>query len=116
MQLKGVYSLLYNWCVVCKNTVPERHKTLRIHLNKSHRMELLPGCVSCFYYRSRWADVRKHCLRLHKRDIDSEENDNVLWGLAQLDESKANPTYAALTEDAVCAYPLKGEVLAPLQV
>ena len=116
MPLQGVNGRLYTWCVVCKNTVPDRHKTLRIHLNKSHRMELLPGCQDCFYYRSRWADVRKHCFRLHNKDINSEGSDNVLWGLAQLDESKPNPTYSTLTEDAVCVYPLKGEAFTPLQI
>ena len=115
MPLKGVNGRLYTWCVVCKTVIPERHKTLRIHLNKAHGMELLPGCVSCFYYRSRWADIRKHCLRLHQLDIDSAKNDNVLWGLARLDDSKANPTYATLTEGDVCQYPLKGEVYTPLQ-
>ena len=44
MPLKPVNGRLYKWCAVCKDTLPDRHKTLRIHLNRSYAMEVLPGC------------------------------------------------------------------------
>ena len=37
-------------------------KTLRIRLNRAHKMELLSGCpeAGCHHFRSRWSDVEKH--------------------------------------------------------
>ena len=105
--------------LVCRlqGNIPAKHKTLRIHLNRAHSMELLPGCPDCFYFRSRWADVKKHCLRQHSRDIDRHEDDQgVAWGLTRFDDSKSKPTYSGLEERNVCNYPLKGEALSRGQI
>ena len=117
MPLKGVNGRLYDWCVVCRTSIPGKHKTLRIHLNRAHSLEFLPGCPVCFYYRSRWADVKKHCQRQHDVDIDLLLDDQgVAWGLTRLDDSKVKPTYSSLREEDICKYPLKGETLTQRQV
>ena len=86
---------MYEWCAVCKDTLPGRPKTLRIHLNRSNAMELLPGCQDCSYFRSRWVDVIKHSHRHHPKDIDHLHDDlGVFWGLNRLDDRKGKPTYA----------------------
>lgn len=74
-------------------------------------MELLPGCPNCFYFRSRWADVRKHCMRQHGgQDIDQlPDAEGVRWGLTSVDETKVKPTYSGLQESDVCLYPLERE-------
>ena len=112
MPLQGVNGRLYTWCVVCRDEVPDRHKTLRIHLNRAHGMEFIPGCPSCFYFRSRWADVKKHCERQHQLDIDRHHGDQgVVWGLTRLDDSSARPTYSNVAQLDICNYPLKEERL-----
>ena len=112
MPLRGVNGRLYTWCVVCRDEVPGRHKTLRIHLNRAHGMEFIPGCPSCFYFRSRWADVKKHCERQHQLDIDRHHGDQgVAWGLTRLDDSSARPTYSNVAQTDICNYPLKDERL-----
>ena len=112
MPLRGVNGRLYTWCVVCRDEVPSRHKTLRIHLNRAHGMEFIPGCPSCFYFRSRWADVKKHCERQHQLDIDRHHGDQgVSWGLTRLDDSSARPTYSNVAQTDICSYPLKEERL-----
>ena len=48
------------WCVCCCANIPDRHKTLYIHINRAHSMKLLPRCPRiCFYFCSRWLDVKK---------------------------------------------------------
>ena len=112
MPLQGVNGRLYTWCVVCRDEVPDRHKTLRIHLNRAHGMEFIPGCPSCFYFRSRWADVKKHCERQHQLDVDRHHGDQgVVWGLTRLDDSSARPTYSNVAQLDICNYPVKEERL-----
>ena len=112
MPLLGVNGRLFTWCVVCRDEVPSRHKTLRIHLNRAHGMEFIPGCPSCFYMRRRWADVKKHCERQHQLDIDRHHGDQgVAWGLTRLDDSSARPTYSNVAQSDICKYPTKEEHL-----
>ena len=47
MPLKRVNGRLYKWCAMLKDNLLEWHKTLGIHMNKSHAKELLPGCPYC---------------------------------------------------------------------
>ena len=75
-------------------------------------MEFLPGCSKCFYYRSRWADVKKHCDRQHQVDIDSDGSEQgVAWGLTRLDDNTARPTYSSVDAADICSYPLRDEQL-----
>ena len=105
MALRGTEGRLYKWCAICRTDMPPRHKTLRIHLNQAHEMELLPGCPRCRHYRSRWSDVKKHC-RTHGVDIDDPSpGDECVWGLTRQDLSSSKPTYSAATE--ICPYPLR---------
>ena len=117
MPLKGVNGRLYEWCMVCKDTLPDRHKTLRIHHNWSHAMELLPGCPDCSYFQSRWAEVKKHIHRHHGKDIDHLHDDlGMFWGLTRLDERKGKPTYADVPQEDICLYLRMGEALTRDQI
>ena len=116
MPLRGPQGRMYSWCAVCKDDIPYRHRTLRIHLNRAHSLDFIPGCVDCAYYRSRWTDVRKHNIRQHSRDIDvSQGLEGVAWGLTVLDSSKAKPSYANTAESEICEYPLEEEKLSTKQ-
>ena len=116
MPLRGVDGRFYEWCVVCQSRLPEEHKTLRIHLSRSHVLELLPGCPSCFYYRSRWSDVKKHCQDRHRLDINVEQGSRgCAWGLTALDTSRHRPSYAYVKEEDICEYPLSSETLSEHQ-
>ena len=117
MPLRRVNGRLFTWCVVCRDEIPDKHKTLRIHLNRSHGMEFLPGCPSCFYYRSRWTDVKKHCERHHQLDVDRYLVDQgVVWGLTCIDGTSTRPTYANVSHGEVCEYPLREERLTVKQL
>ena len=112
MPLKGVNGRLYKWCAVCKDTLPDR-----IHLNRSHAMELLPGCPDCAYFRSRWADVKKHSQRHHGKDIDHLHEDlGIFWGLTRLDKRKGKPTYSDVSQDDICVYLKNGEAFTRNQI
>ena len=112
MPLRGVDGRFYDHCVVCGSRIPEEHKTLRIHLSREHSMELLPGCPVCFYFRSRWSDVKKHCLDKHLLDIDAVQGSRgCSWGLTVLDSSRHRPSYAYVLESDICDYPLASETL-----
>ena len=116
MPLRGADGRFYGWCVVCQGDIPKAHKTLRIHLSKAHQLELLPGCPHCFYYRSRWSDVKKHCTDQHRLDIDSQHGAHgCAWGLTVLDSSRHRPSYAYVSQDDICQYPLAQETLSPQQ-
>ena len=52
MPLRGHQGRLYNWCAVCRATIPAEHKTLWIHLNRVHDLDFIPGCKECNYFRS----------------------------------------------------------------
>ena len=102
--------------MVCASVIPSKHKTLRIHLNRAHGLELLPGCPDCFYFRGRWDDVKKHCLQRHKLDINRETGaQGCAWGVTSVDKSRTKPTYAFVQETDVCTYPKEGETLSGLQ-
>ena len=97
---------------MCRGDVPGEHKTLRIHLNRAHSLELLAGCPECFYYRGRWSDVKKHCEKHHKINIDSEDAPGgCAWGLTKLDSSKDKPTYSTVSKEDICVYPLETDFL-----
>ena len=114
MALRGTEGRLYKWCVICRDEVPARHKTLRIHLNQAHEMELLSGCPRCNHYRSRWSDVKKHC-KTHEVNLDDPNpGDECTWGLTKQDFSSAKPTYSLTTE--ICPYPLRGQRLTAEQI
>ena len=72
MPLQGTDCHMSQWCACCLTDIPKEHKTLHIHLNSVHLMELLPGCpmTICNYFRSRWSDIKKHCQGQHNIDID----------------------------------------------
>ena len=81
-------------------------------------MELLPGCPrsDCFYFRSRWSDVKKHCLDRHQLNIDQESGAlGCAWGLTVLDSSRFKPSYAYVQAADICEYPLSQEPLSQHQ-
>ena len=99
--------------VCCCANIPDAHKTLRIHLNRAHGIELLPGCPrSCFYFHSRWSDMKKHCSSHHHLDIDSAHS---FVGLTPVNKRDGKPTYAGIGPEDLCHYPLRTETLDTLQ-
>ena len=69
------------------------------------------------YFRSKWADVKKHCQKNHGKDIDQLHDDlGMPWGLTRLDNRKAKPTFADVAKAGICLYPKTGEALLVDQV
>ena len=112
MPLKGKDGQCCKWCCVCKDEFPvTKHKTLRVHLNREHDMELLAGCSKCFYYRKRWNDVFKHCHDVHRFNINKDVPDRVVWGLTELRQT----SYSKVREEFLVPYPLEAESLSKTQ-
>ena len=104
------------WVDVSASGVPVASATFQtstIHLNCAHSMELLPGCPrDCFYFRSRWSDVWKHCQSYHGLDIHNVSSfGGCVWGLTKMDVSGGKPTYAAVRQENICLYTLRSEAL-----
>ena len=101
---------LYKWCVCCHSNIPDMDKTVCIHINRAHGMEMLPGCPrSWFYFRSSWSNVKKHCSSHHHLDIGILKSfGGCAWGLTPVDTRGGKPTYAHL-----CHYSLRMEAWTP---
>jgi hypothetical protein len=116
MPLRGLIGRKYRWCVLCKQTLDDEKVTLRMHVCDVHGMELLPGCSLCFHYRYRWSDVKKHCKTQHNYDLESSKippGEGCRWGLTEMDAGTVGkPTYAWVSEQDICPYPLENETMA----
>ena len=116
MPLEGANGRLFKWCAVCDEKIPKEHRTLRIHMIKKHGLELIPGCPRCQYFRGRWSDVKKHCMRTHELDVDEKLSvGGCIWGLVKVDVETSKPTYASVSPEDICLYPLQGETLTSKQ-
>lgn len=102
----------YPWCVFCQKDVADSKTSLTRHLQSQHRMDLIPGCPKCHYYRSRRSDVEKHCRRIHGiARVGSERGlAGLKWGLVKLAE-----TYTTTTEADIIEYPRAQETLTSSQ-
>lgn len=113
MPLRGLSAKSYKWCVVCKTDLTGTD-TLRMHMERSHNLDVIPGCPECFYYRKRWTDVVKHCESLHDIVLGKDhtpEKSRCRWGLTVFRPAGASkkPCYNEVGEDDVCEVPMKGE-------
>ena len=113
MPLRGLSAKSYKWCVVCKTDLSGTD-TLRMHMERSHNLDVIPGCPECFYYRKRWTDVLKHCESLHAIVLGKDhtpEKSKCRWGLTLFRPVGANkkPCYKDVGEDDICEVPMKGE-------
>ena len=89
----------------CRHNIQDIPKTLRIHLNRAHWMELLPGYpeVGCSYFKCRWLDIKKHFNSYHNLDIDTRRGlGGCAWGLTDLDRSGDKPTYPSVKAEDIC--------------
>ena len=117
MPLEGTDGRRYKWCMCCPSNILDTHKTLHVHLNRAHDMELLQRCPpSCFYFHSRWSNVKKNCFSHHHLDKDSVCSfGGCAWGLTPVDNRGGKPSYAGIHPENLCCCPLRTKILDTLQ-
>lgn len=105
MPLRGHDGRKYDWCVLCQAFLEE---TLTTHLRRVHGCDLVPGCPRCFYFRSRIADVNKHCDHMHRMPgmKGARGSQGYRWALAKFESS-----YTHVGPEELMDYPRNEERL-----